>query len=147
MRFTSFLLVTILVFLCLGCSGMSNIERESLTKPEAREDYILKHPEGKHNECIRNGEIIRGMDIYEVIASWGLPNVYLAPKEEPWEYWIYYIQHDDSRVVLVYTLTFGDDLLKDWSIDQKRFVHNRIASEMTAREDTPAMPRPVKKKY
>ena len=70
------------------------------------------------------------MDIYEVIASWGLPNVYLVSKEEPKEFWIYYVQDKESKSVLIYTLTFSDIYLEGWDIDQKRFDDYRIVSDM-----------------
>ncbi len=125
--------IAALLFLCMaGCSGVSTVERAELTNLESREHFISSNPTSIYCENIRNGEIVRGMDIYEVIASWGLPNVYLVSQKKPRESWIYYVQDQDTRSILIYTLTFDDDLLEGWDIDMKRFVDQRVVydSEM-----------------
>lgn len=124
---TSAMTIAALLFLFMaGCSTVSNVERAELTNLESREHFISSNPGSIFCENIRNGEIVRGMNIYEVIASWGLPNVYLVSHTEPKENWIYYVQDTDTRAILIYTLTFNDDLLEDWGIDMKRFVDQRI---------------------
>lgn len=128
MRITGTLLTVLLLCIALGCSSVSRTEREYFTRPEAREQYIVDHPECAYRDQIKNGEIIRGMDIYEVIASWGLPNVYLVSEDRPKEHWIYYVQEESSKSVLIYTLTFDGEYLEGWDIDQKRFDDYRIVS-------------------
>ena len=79
------------------------------------------------------------MNTSEVMASWGMPDIYLQARNEPVEHWIFYIEDEGSRSVLVYTLTFDNDILGDWDIDMKRFVEHRVVydpelpSESTAR--------------
>ncbi len=131
----------------IGCSGISHTERENFTRPEAREKYIVSHPECKHEVHIRNGEIIRGMDIYEVMASWGLPNVYLASTDEPKEFWIYYVQQKDTKTVIIYTLTFDNNCLEGWDIDQKRFDDYRIVSETKLSTEEPGDVGTMRKKF
>lgn len=98
------------------------VEREELVDLCEREDYVKKHPECRFGENILSGEIVRGMEGNEVMASWGLPNVYLLSKNGPNEYWVYYVHNEDSRSILIYTLTFNDkNNLADWDIDIKRF--------------------------
>ena len=120
------LIAALLLVVMLGCSGVSTVERADLTKVESREHFIDLNPNSLFCEHIRNGEIVRGMNIYEVIASWGLPNVYLVSQENVSENWIYYVEDRDSRSILIYTLTFSDDKLETWEIDMKRFVDQRI---------------------
>lgn len=127
------LIATLLVVVMLGCSGVSTVEHADLTKLESREHFIEMNPSSQFCEYIRSGEIIRGMNIYEVIASWGLPNVYLVSRKDPSENWIYYVEDTDSRSILIYTLTFMDDMLETWEIDMKRFVDQRIVYDA----DTP----------
>jgi hypothetical protein len=127
MKYASLLLVALLICTLVGCSCISTTERENLTKLENREKYIEKNPDGLFNDCIRNGEIKKGMNIYEVIASWGLPNVYFSSEEEPKEFWVYYVQDTDTQSILIYTLAFDKDLLDGWDIDLKRFTGQGIA--------------------
>lgn len=128
-------IAALLLLFLVGCSGLSTVERAELTDIESREHFISTNPSSIYCENIRNGEIVRGMNIYEVIASWGLPNVYLVARKEPHENWIYYVQDHDTRSILIYTLTFNDDLLEGWGIDMKRFVDQRVVydSDMPAR--------------
>lgn len=128
MRFMLILSAVALLATSYGCSCVSTVERATLTPPAARAEYIRYHPDGAHNDCIRNGEIMRGMSAHEVVASWGLPNVYVLTRRSPSEQWIYYIKDRDSLAMLVYTLGFADDTLRVWNIDQKRDVGQGIVS-------------------
>ena len=135
MRNMTRIIAALLFLFMVGCSGLSTVERAELTNIESREHFINTNPGSIYCENIRNGEIVRGMNIYEVIASWGLPNVYLVAQKEPRENWIYYVQDQDTRSILIYTLTFSSDLLNGWDIDMKRFIDQRVVydSEMPAR--------------
>ncbi|HSG27664.1 MAG TPA: hypothetical protein VLA34_04225 [Candidatus Krumholzibacterium sp.] len=106
---------------------MSQVERENLVDVASREDYAVLNPDCRYKENIRNGEIIRGMNSQEVMASWGLPNVYLVSRKRPEEYWVYYVQDPESSSILIYTLTFSEDnSLADWDIDMKRFTDHSV---------------------
>jgi hypothetical protein len=126
MKVRPHIIAALLVVCTIGCSGISTVEQANLTKLESREHFIAMNPNSLFCEYIRNGEIVRGMNIYEVIASWGLPNVYLVSRRDPSENWIYYVEDPDSRSILIYTLTFREDLLDTWDIDMERFVDQRI---------------------
>ncbi|MBN1165260.1 MAG: hypothetical protein JXB45_11820 [Candidatus Krumholzibacteriota bacterium] len=120
----------LLFLLNLGCSRVSMVERESFQAPEAREAYVKSHPDGAYCQHICNGEIVRGMNGHEVLASWGLPNLYLVSDKKPEEYWVYYTADINANAMLIYTLTFNDmDQLHDWDIDIKRFVNQGFAME------------------
>ncbi len=121
----------------IGCSCVSTVERANRTPMACREDFVKLHPGCVHGESIVNGEIVRGMSSNEVLASWGLPSVYVVTKMSPLEQWIYYLKDRESLTMLIYTLTFADDTLQVWDVDQKRFVGQGIVS----RDDTKrAMP-------
>jgi hypothetical protein len=111
-----------------GCSCVSTVERANRTPVACREDYVKLHPECDHGESIVNGEIVRGMNSHEVLASWGLPSVYVVTRKSPTEQWIYYLKDRDSLTMLIYTLTFADDTLQVWDVDQKRFVGQGMVS-------------------
>jgi hypothetical protein len=112
----------------IGCSCVSTAERLNRTPVAYREDYIKLHPDCTHAQSVVNGEIVRGMSSHEVLASWGLPNVYVVTRTSPTEQWIYYLRDRDALTMLIYTLTFADDTLQLWGIDQKRFVGQGIVS-------------------
>jgi len=121
MRYLPLLFAIPAIFLISGCSCTSQIEREDFTSSDSREIYIDGHPESAFQENIRNGEIVRGMNAEEVIASWGMPNVYLTSRARDEERFIYYIQDSEANSVLVYMLDFdADNILFSWDIDEKR---------------------------
>ena len=121
MRYLPLLFAMPLLVFLSGCSCTSQVEREEFTSSAAREIYIEGHPESAFQENIRNGEIVRGMNEDEVIASWGMPNVYLTSREREEERFIYYVQDRSTNSVLVYMLDFdADNILYDWDIDSKR---------------------------
>lgn len=119
---------TVLLVVWCGCSCKSVTERASLVASESREEYVRLHPDCRFGDLIREGEITRGMNVDEVIAAWGMPDVYAVSKKSPAEHWIYYIRDREALMMLIYTLTFEDDTLSIWDIDQKRFTSQGIAS-------------------
>lgn len=121
MRYLPLLFALSLLIVASGCSSTSQIEREDFVSSDAREIFIEGHPESAFQENIRNGEIIRGMNEDEVLASWGMPNVYLSSREREEERFVYYIQDRGANSVLVYMLDFdSDNILYNWDIDEKR---------------------------
>ncbi len=115
------LLVFSLAF-SLGCSCLSTVERENLVELCDREEFVGNNPESRFCDNILSGEIVRGMEGNEVMASWGLPNVYLVSEDRTREFWVYYVQNVDTISILIYTLSFDDrNILDDWDIDIKRF--------------------------
>jgi len=138
--------IVLVLLTALGCSGVSTVERANLTTPVAREGYVKSHPGDTHTDHILNGEITRGMSVYEVIASWGMPNVYVVSRSKPGEQWIYYLRDRDSLSLLIYTLNFEEDTLKVWDIDQERPTGQSIVSTVelprgTPEKETPALKR------
>jgi hypothetical protein len=77
------------------------------------------------------------MSTHEVIASWGLPDVYIMTKTTPAEQWIFYVKDRDSLSMLIYTLGFADDTLRAWDVEQKRFVGQGIVSATERVRATP----------
>lgn len=136
MRMVMILCACAVLAASLGCSCVSTAERIDRTPVESREAYVTSHPDCAYGESIKSGEIVRGMCAPEVIASWGLPNVYAVSKSSPTEQWIYYLKDRESLTMLIYTLTFADDTLQVWDIDQKRFVGQGIVSSDDLRAGT-----------
>lgn len=135
------ILLAVLAVVWSGCTCKSTVERANLVAADAREDYVRLHPDGIFNDLIREGEITHGMSVNEVIASWGMPNVYALSRSSPSEHWIYYIRDRESLSMLIYTLTFENDTLRVWDIDQKRLTGQGIAA---GGEPLPEIPEPVR---
>ena len=129
-----FPLLVISIIFTVGCSCVSLVEREDFVDLCDRETYVEEHPESRFGENILCGEIVRGMEGNEVMASWGLPNVYLISKKNTEEFWVYYIHDEDTRSILIYTLTFDkENCLDDWDIDIKRFASGSYVYSPSAR--------------
>ncbi len=111
-----------------GCSGVSTVERANLTNPTDRAGYARSHTGDIHALFVQDGEIAKGMSPDEVIASWGMPNVYALSRTEPAENWIYYVKAQNSAVLVIYTLTFRADTLAAWNIEQKRSIGQTVVS-------------------
>lgn len=140
MKSVMILCVCVMLAASLGCSCVSTVERANRTSMACREDYVKLHPESAYNESILHGEIVRGMSSREVLASWGLPNVYVVTRTSPSEQWIYYLRDRDSLTMLIYSLTFADDTLQVWDVDQKRFVGQGIVATGEQKMDLPVAP-------
>lgn len=137
----------VVLLIDLGCACSSLVEREAFVDLCAREEYVELNPDCKYNENIRDGEITRGMDGHEVMASWGLPNVYMISKKQAEEYWVYYVDDRASNSILIYTLTFDyDNILNDWDIDMKRFVGNTFVYNPSMVMDKTRFEKPSSKK-
>jgi hypothetical protein len=80
-----------------------------------REEFFKTHPEGKYNEHIANGEVVRGMDFLEVLASWGNPNKREKPSDAV-EYWTYLEEDEDSQDWVQYKFLFRKNVLDDWEV-------------------------------
>ena len=128
------ILFAALAMLWSGCSCKSATERADLIAAEARQEYVKLHPDGTFNDLILEGEITRGMSAREVMAAWGMPNVYAVSRILPAEHWVYYVRDRDALSLLIYTLTFEDDTLRIWDIDNKRFTTQGIMAKYELRE-------------
>jgi hypothetical protein len=80
-----------------------------------REEFFKTHPDGVHNEYIANGEVVRGMDYLEVLASWGNPIKREKPSPSV-EYWLYLEEDEDSKDWVQYKLVFRRSVLDDWEL-------------------------------
>lgn len=132
------LMLSLIAIAAAGCSWVTTSERASLTLPQSREEYVTTHPDGAYNAYIRNGEITSGMNTHEILASWGFPNAYLASKKDAREHWIYYVQNEDSKSYMIYTLNFSGEVLQGWGIDIKRFGDYSYRGSVVATQEMPA---------
>jgi hypothetical protein len=107
-----------LALLLAGCSQqlkrLSDVEPSYL--PALRAEYLATYPNAPHNEEVKRGEVVKGMDILAVLASWGHPGRRTKEGEHT-EMWIYREEDEASKDWLEYTLIFHDNVLDDWEIN------------------------------
>jgi len=82
-----------------------------------REEFFKTHPDGQYNEYIARGEVVKGMDFLEVLASWGNPNKREKPTDNV-EYWIYLDVDEDSMDWVQYKFEFRKSVLSDWDLSR-----------------------------
>lgn len=75
---------------------------------------MKQFPDGPHNDCINRGEVVKGMTLYEVLASWGIPDRRLVA-DTGRERWVYVILDDLSMDWVCYEYDFTNNLLVDWT--------------------------------
>lgn len=113
LRALPFLLLLTIVA-CSQTPRMSE-DRETEYIRMLREEFFKTHPDGQFNEHIARGEVVRGMDFLEVLASWGNP----SKREKPTvsvEYWMYRDDDEDSGDWVQYKFIFRKNVLEDWEL-------------------------------
>jgi hypothetical protein len=83
-----------------------------------RDEFFKTNPNGVYNEYIARGEVVRGMDFLEVLASWGNPTKREKPSPNM-EYWVYLDEDEDSKDWVQYTFLFKKSVLEDWQLDRQ----------------------------
>ena len=82
---------------------------------ELRDDYFRTFPEGPNNDHIRRGEVVKGMNLFEVLASWGIPDARVVSDEGSKERWIYVLLDDLSMDWVCYEYEFAANALIEWT--------------------------------
>jgi hypothetical protein len=80
-----------------------------------REEFFETHPNGVYNEFIARGEVVRGMDFLEVLASWGNPTKREKPSPDV-EYWVYLEEYEETKDWVQYKFVFRKSLLDNWEV-------------------------------
>lgn len=120
-----------------SCTYTPRVPEESTAVLTLRSDYLHNHPTGQYNEHIVKGEVVKGMNPVEVLASWGAPDSRLRIPAKNVEYWRYVAQDDLSNDWVLYTFTFEKRHLVTW--EMSRHVSKLGAMEQ-ARLDDPTLP-------
>ncbi len=109
-------LLLLLIFLFGSCAHNPKTFKETESIMQGRQDYVQLHPDGMYNEHILKGEVVKGMNLMEVLASWGLPNARRRSEGGSREYWTYYTQEEQSGDIREYELVFKEQSLVRWKI-------------------------------
>jgi hypothetical protein len=80
-----------------------------------RSEYLAQYPDSPFREQVSRGEIIKGMDLYGVLAAWGPPQ-HRSRDGDEFQRWLYVDFDDAMNQQVGYALEFEDGLLKSWDI-------------------------------
>ena len=108
-------LVWVAVAVMAGCATAPPQRVATDSIRELRDDYFRTFPEGPNNDHIARGEVVRGMSLFEVLASWGIPDARVVSSEGDKERWIYVLQDDLSLDWVGYEYEFKGNALIDWT--------------------------------
>jgi hypothetical protein len=111
-----FPVLLLLLAVLVSCSHHPKTLAGSESILQGRQDYVSAHPDGIYNDHIVNGEVVKGMNLMEVLASWGLPNSRHHSESGAQEFWFFVSQEKESGMIRRYELVFEDQLLSDWKV-------------------------------
>ena len=108
---------SLLALACLaGCASSPPSRTETPAIRELRADYMRTFPQGRYNDHIERGEVVKGMSLFEVLASWGIPDARVVAPDENRERWMYVLMDDASMDWVRYDYLFNGNVLLDWEV-------------------------------
>lgn len=113
----SVLLLVFAVVVAVSCSQLPRSTKSPEEMASLRSEYLQNHPDGKYNQHILEGRVVKGMNTLEVLASWGLPNLRRGWKHDNSEYWTYYAKDEHTKQLLSYELVFEEMILSRWVVN------------------------------
>jgi hypothetical protein len=120
----------LVVILACGASTLRRSQTDFTDLVGLRSEYVSRHPDSPYRENVSRGEIVRGMDVFGVIASWGLPESRVQDGAD-FERWLYVDAEDVSNEPVGYALQFEKGVLKTWNVQ-------RVGLGLKTRESTAA---------
>jgi hypothetical protein len=131
-RVRGFVHITLLVAfaaILTGCSYQPRVLNESASVLEIRADYLASNPEGEYNDFIRKGEVTRGMNYTQVLASWGAPDARIRTNDNKGELeaWSYTTVDDINGDWIQFTFQFEKKVLADWDVQRHVTMNGRLA--------------------
>jgi len=127
--FTYITLLVVFATALVGCSYSPRMFNESESVLEIRNDFLASNPDGEYNEFIRKGEVTRGMNYTEVLASWGAPDARVRTNDNKGELevWSYTAVDDINGDWIQFTFQFEKKALIDWDIQRHITMNGRLA--------------------
>lgn len=114
-RIPLWLLPVSAVFLVAACATTLRLSQEKRPAylSELRAQYVAEFPNSEYLEQVNAGQVVKGMDRFGVLASWGYPEKRVRDGTMS-EAWTYVDMDESSGDTIEYTLAFLDGVLKDW---------------------------------
>jgi hypothetical protein len=126
-RMRHLLMLLLLGMVLSSCANTPRSLDESDAVLKLRKDYLRSNPAGKFNGRIEKGEIVRGMNFMEVLASWGVPQCRRSLPEKEIESWIYIGKDEESKDWQQYTLMFEKRVLVQWDVMRHNSKNGSLA--------------------
>jgi len=103
------------VFLLTGCATTLQLSQEKRPAylSELRAQYAVENPASAYTDQVNHGRVVKGMDRFGVLASWGYPEKRLREGMKI-ETSTYVDVDDSSGATVQYALAFRDGVLEDW---------------------------------
>jgi hypothetical protein len=110
------LLSVSLLVLSIGCASSLRLMREPSPDrlADLRAEYFAMNPETPYRGNVERGEVVKGMDPFGVLASWGSPER-RARDADAAERWVYIDTDENSGDSVEYALSFRAGVLDSWS--------------------------------
>jgi hypothetical protein len=122
------LLVASLVALTSSCATVPRAPQNH-DVASIRTQYFADYPDGTYNDQIRNSELVKGMNVLEVLASWGIPERRCCTKSNGVESWTYESRDPMSQDFIIYNLAFEKRILTGWTMDRGTAATGGVRTE------------------
>ncbi len=116
------LLSVSLLVLVVGCASSLQLTRDPRPDrlADLRAEYFAMNPDTPFRGNVERGEVVKGMDPFGVLASWGSPER-RARNEDAAERWVYIDTDENSGDAIEYALSFKGGVLDSWSMLRQRY--------------------------
>lgn len=128
--FAIIMILAVFIAALAGCSYTPRTLNESASVLEIRSDYLASNPGGEFNDFIRKGEVTRGMNYTEVLASWGAPDARIRTNDNKGELeaWSYTALDDINGDWIQFTFQFEKKVLADWDVHRHVTMNGRLSN-------------------
>ena len=109
--------VIFVVIAVASCSSQLKLSKDMAERSDIRQEYLHNNPDGQFNDHIVKSEVVKGMNVIEVLASWGLPDLRRRYKDVDSDVWTYYTVDKASSQIVTYDLVFEDRALMRWVVE------------------------------
>jgi len=99
-----------------ACAATPPSRTETTAIREIREEYFRSFPNGRFNDQIVRGRVVKGMSLFEVLASWGIPDARAVKVEDNRERWVYVLVEDNDLDWVRYDFIFRANELVEWEM-------------------------------
>jgi len=103
------------VFLLSACATTLQLSQEKRPAylSELRAQYLSENPTSPYNDRVNSGQVVKGMDRFGVLASWGYPEKRSRAGMDQ-ETWTYVDVDESSGDTVEYALAFHEGVLAAW---------------------------------
>lgn len=120
------LLLGLVAMATVSCAHVPRSPGGAESTEGLRTQYLRDNPDSPYAAQIEKGELAEGMNVLEVLASWGFPKRRTISRSE--ETWMYVEQDEFNSDFVRYTLLFDDSRLERWIMDRSTSASGSVIS-------------------